>query len=50
MVLDVKKRIMLLAALVVLACMMCGCGILIVEDSAPVYIGMDADRTLTEVC
>jgi len=44
-----KKKTALLIALAVLACLLCGCGMMIVEDSRPVYIGA-ADRTLTEVC
>lgn len=44
-----KKMIAALAMLAVLACILSGCGMMIVEDSEPVNIA-GADRTLTEVC
>ena len=43
-----KKKIALLLVLAVLALLLCGCGMIIVEDSQPVQIGMEeADRRLT---
>lgn len=39
-----KKELRMLAALLLLAVMLSGCGMILVEDSEPVQIGM-ADQT-----
>ena len=44
-----KKRIAVMIILAALAWLLCGCGMMIVEDSEPVNIA-SADRRLTEVC
>jgi len=50
-VMRVKKIIAALIALAAVMLLLSGCGMLLVEDSQPVEIGMDAaDRTLTERC
>lgn len=45
-----KKRIAMLLMILALAGLLCGCGMLIVEDTEPVYISAAQDRTLTELC
>lgn len=46
-----KKRIAMLLVLAAVMALLCGCGMIIIEDSQPVEIGMEApDRTLTERC
>lgn len=48
---NMKKCIALLLALAVMAALLCGCGMIIVEDSHPVEIGLEIqDRSLTERC
>ena len=46
---SMKKRIAALLVLAALAALLGGCGMMVVEDSKPVYIGENIpDRTLTE--
>lgn len=46
-----KKRIAMLLVLAALSVLLCGCGMVVVEDSQPVEIGMEnPDRRLTERC
>ena len=47
----VKKCVALLIVIAMIVMLLSGCGILLVEDSQPVEIGMETvDRTLTERC
>lgn len=44
-----KRKIAALLLLAALMWLLGGCGMMIVEDSDPVYVG-SGDRRLTEVC
>lgn len=46
-----KRRIAMLLMLAAVLMLLSGCGMMIVEDSQPIQIGMEnPDRTLTERC
>ena len=48
---NMKKYIALALVLAVISALLCGCGMIIVEDSQPVEIGWEfSDRSLTERC